>query len=90
MTIFWDGFHMVGILFSMKHVLSIASSHRCPLVLHQNIIHSIGFVVSSNATAFLYSSSLKVYTMVGSTARFYVDGMLPLQLLGYAIQPGVH
>ena len=55
-----------------------------------NIIHSIGFVVFSNATTFLYSSTLKVYTMVGSTARFYVDGMLPLQLLGYAVQHGLH
>ena len=26
----------------------------------------------------------------GSTERFVVDGMLPLQLLGVGVQPGLH
>ena len=81
---------MVGILCFMKHLLSIASSHlwdRYSLVLHQNIISSSDFVVFSNATTLLYSSTRKGYTMEvspsvagGSTLRFDVDGMLPLLL----------
>ena len=73
---------MVGILFSMRHLLSIAS-----IISYQNIISSSVFLVFSNATTFLYSSLRKGYTMGmevspsvaggggDSTARFVEDGM---------------
>ena len=32
MTIFWDSLHMAGILFSMKHLLSISSIHLEPIL----------------------------------------------------------
>ena len=52
MAIFWDCLHMVGILFSMKHLLSFASSHLWDLgpilfVSHQNFISSSDFLVFS-------------------------------------------
>ena len=94
MTIFWDGLHIVGILFPMKHLLGITSSHLwalgpISLVAPPNKINSSDVVVFSNATTFLYFSLLKGYTMEvspyvagGCTCRFDVNGMLLLPLLG--------
>ena len=93
MAMILDGLHSVGILFSMKHLFSIVRSHLWAL--EPNLFScstktsSIPAVllVFSIATPFLYSSSLKGYTIEsspsvagGSSGRFGLDGMVPLPL----------
>ena len=50
MVIFWDSLHMVGILFSMKHLLNIASINLWGLEL---IFFSCATITSSLPEAFL-------------------------------------
>ena len=66
MAILWDCLHMVGILLSMKHLLSIASSHLLAL---GPIFFSCSIKTSSRTTVYLsliipLLSLLKGYTMV--------------------------
>ena len=92
--------HMVGILFSMKHLLSIASSHLWALgpglfsCSTKTSSLPAALLFFSNATPLLYSSSLKGYTKEvypsvagGSTVRF---AMLPLSLTKVGVQLGLH
>ena len=98
-AIFWDCLHMLRILFTMKHLLSIASNHLLDLgpIFFSCSIKTIicSCVFPSNATTFMYSYLLQAYTMevslvaVDSTCRFYVDDMLPLPLLGVGVQLGL-
>ena len=86
MAIFWVCLHKVGIVFFMKHLLSIDSRYRWYryyLVAPPKHHLFQRFGVFCNTTTFLYSSSLKGYTMDvshsvagGSTARSDVDDML--------------
>ena len=60
---------MVGFLFSLKHLLSIASSHLWTFGLTffscstKTLSLPAALLLFSNATPFLYSSSLKGHTM---------------------------
>ena len=68
MAIFWDRLHMVWILFSIKHLLGIASSHLWALgpILFSCSTKTSSLpadLLSSNTTTFLYSSSLEGYTI---------------------------
>ena len=69
MAIILDCLHSVGILFSMKHLCSIASSHLCALgprlfsCSTRTSSLSEALLLFSIATPFLYSSSLKGYTI---------------------------
>ena len=88
MAIILDCFHGVGILFSMKHLFSIVSSHMWDLgpsffscsTGTSSLPEALLFF--SNATPFLYSSSLKGSPSVvgGNTGHFGLAGMVPLSL----------
>ena len=93
MAIILDCLHMVGILFSMKHMFSIVSSHLCALGPRcfscSTSMSSLpaDLLFFSAATPLLYSPSLKGQTFEvspsvagGSTGRFGWDGMVPLPL----------
>ena len=84
---------MVGILFSMNHLLSIVSSHMWALgprcfscsTITSCVPAALSFI--STDSPFLYSSYLKGYIMEaspsvagGSTGYFGLYGMLPLSL----------
>ena len=83
----------IGILFSMNHLFSIVSSHLWALgprlfscsTRTSSLPEALLFF--SIATPFMYSSSLKRYTIEyspsfagGNTGRFGLDGMVPLPL----------
>ena len=93
MAMILDCLHSVGILFSMKHLFNIVSSHMGALgprffscsTRTSSLPEALLFF--SIATPFLYSSSLKGYTIEyspsvagGNTGRFGLDGMVPLPL----------
>ena len=94
MAIILDCLHMVGILFSMKHILSIVSSHLWALGPGDLVVPAVWHLcrqlycsLKQAAIPLLYSHSLKGLTFEvsptvagGSTCRFGLDGMVPLPL----------
>ena len=92
MAIIFDCLHILGILFSMKHVLSIVCNHLCALgprffscsTSKSSMPAALLFL--SAAIPFLYSSSLNADTndsfpnTVGSTGHLGFVGIVPSSL----------
>ena len=92
MAIIFDCIHILGILFSMKHVLSIVCNHLCALghrffscsTSMSSIPAALLFL--SAAIPFLYSSSLNADTndgfpsTVGGAGHFGFVGIVPWPL----------
>ena len=91
MTITFDFLHILGILFSMKHVLSIVCNHLCAMGPR---FFSFSTIMSSMPTAllflsaaipFLYSSSLNADTNDGFPSA--VGSAVHLGFVGIIIWP---
>ena len=92
MAIIFDCLHNLGILFSMKHVLSIVCNPLCalgPMFFSCSTSMSsmpAALLFLSAAIHFLYSSSLNAYTndgfpsTVGSAGHFGFVGIVPWPL----------
>ena len=95
MAIIFDCLHILRILFSMKHVLSIVCNHLCALGARffscSTSMSSMpaALLFLSDAIPFLYSSSLNTDTndgfpsTVGSTGNLGFVGIVALPLTSY-------